>query len=632
VTTFNESLRANTRVVPLHEHDFNEISGELVVSDAQINTLTVSKLTGGTITTTTITVAGTIESSNYVAGTSGWHIDNSGTAEFSTAIIRGQIITESGSDLDGQFLQSQSIVAGAILNATITATQISGTANITGGQIAVATITGANIGALTVEASNIANATITTTQISGSAAITGSQIASATIVAGNIVSGTITATQIQNLTITAGEIANLTITNGQISNTAGITAGKLNVTSLDAITATMGTLTVNSILTMVSGGIIRTAASGQRVELSQANFGEVTLFSGSVNEDFPGSLEIDSGVTMRLRGPLDTSTLSSALITMFSDGTLNISAGSSKRLTVGGATGHQLVMPLGTVAIPSLAFTSRFSTGLASLATDQMAIVTGGAAGSVFGKTSASVPGLSITSASTGDILVKFNTSRAWQFQQLNTGATTRLQLKALSAGKAFDIVEPTGGNNVFTVIAGDLGIGQVKVPVGTVSVPGLAFQGAIGVGIYRPAANEFAIGIASTQELFLSTTLFKVKNVYDVTSGVAANVIVNSVGTLHRSTSSSRYKEDIRPATKSGVLNLTPISFYPMVGNLKRGVALKRVGTRKLFGLTYEDVAKQFSIARQDNDGIDWNAIVTGLLAEIQKLRLEVDEMKVAA
>ena len=105
------------------------------------------------------------------------------------------------------------------------------------------------------------------------ATITGSKIGNATITATNITSGTITATQIANLTITATQIANLTITGGKIA-TATIDNAKINSLSADKINAgTMNATRINGgdingvTITgvTITGGIMRTSSSGKRV-------------------------------------------------------------------------------------------------------------------------------------------------------------------------------------------------------------------------------------------------------------------------------------------------------------------------------------------------------------------------------
>lgn len=76
--------------------------GDLAVTDAKIDTLTAAKITAGTISGKEIIidtdnddpsnpVLGTISSSNYVTGTSGWIIKSDGTVEFEGGEFRGTL-------------------------------------------------------------------------------------------------------------------------------------------------------------------------------------------------------------------------------------------------------------------------------------------------------------------------------------------------------------------------------------------------------------------------------------------------------------------------------------------------------------------------------------------------------------
>jgi hypothetical protein len=124
------------------------------------------------------------------------------------------------------------------------------TGSITATQIAADTITGAKIAAGTITASEIAADTITA-----------SLIAAGTITATEIATGTITATQIAAGTITAAKIAAGTITSTQLAADS-VTATQINVSDLASVSATMGTLTVNSTLTVSGAGAIGMGATG----------------------------------------------------------------------------------------------------------------------------------------------------------------------------------------------------------------------------------------------------------------------------------------------------------------------------------------------------------------------------------
>jgi hypothetical protein len=67
---------------------------DAIITDAKIVTLTVSKLTGGTIEGHEIIIkgaTGVIRSDNYSAGSAGWQIDGDGNAEFNNVNIRGRL-------------------------------------------------------------------------------------------------------------------------------------------------------------------------------------------------------------------------------------------------------------------------------------------------------------------------------------------------------------------------------------------------------------------------------------------------------------------------------------------------------------------------------------------------------------
>jgi hypothetical protein len=191
-----------------------DISGTL--ADAQIAAVAAAKVTGT--------------------------LSDSQLAAIAAAKVTGQIATIQIAD---DAITSAKIVANAI-----TADEIAANA-ITAAKIAAGTITSNEIAANTITASDIAASTITATQIAA-ATITGAKIAAGTIAAGNIAANTITASEIAANTITAAQIASNAITADEIAAGA-VTAAKISVTSLDAITATIG--------------LLRTASTGARVEI-----------------------------------------------------------------------------------------------------------------------------------------------------------------------------------------------------------------------------------------------------------------------------------------------------------------------------------------------------------------------------
>jgi len=73
----------------------NAMIGNLVVDDAKIADLSVAKLTAGSLA-----VGEYIQSTGYVAGSSGWKIGGNGVAEFSGVIVRGTLYASAG-DIGG---------------------------------------------------------------------------------------------------------------------------------------------------------------------------------------------------------------------------------------------------------------------------------------------------------------------------------------------------------------------------------------------------------------------------------------------------------------------------------------------------------------------------------------------------
>jgi len=100
---------------------------------------------------------------------------------------------------------TQGITAANIASGTITTTQISGSAGITGAQIASASITGANIAGTTITASNIVNNTITRTQL----ASVGQQISASSGAYSLPIGGYVTVTNLSVTITTSGRPVHL---------------------------------------------------------------------------------------------------------------------------------------------------------------------------------------------------------------------------------------------------------------------------------------------------------------------------------------------------------------------------------------------------------------------------------------
>ncbi|WP_067070436.1 phage tail tip fiber protein [Roseateles chitosanitabidus] len=80
-----------------------------IITNAMIVSVSASRITSGVIN-----VGSYIQSSNYVAGTTGWRIHGDGTAEFPAAVIRGQL---SAAQMNGQGLKITRADGSVVLDA-----------------------------------------------------------------------------------------------------------------------------------------------------------------------------------------------------------------------------------------------------------------------------------------------------------------------------------------------------------------------------------------------------------------------------------------------------------------------------------------------------------------------------------
>ncbi len=162
---------------------------------------------------------------------------------------------------------------------------------------------------------------------------------------------------------------------------------------------------------------------------------------------------------------------------------------------------------------------------------------------------------------------------------------------------------------------------------------------------LYDHITEQFSILIDATTELFLTSTIFRVPNVFNNTTASAANVFVDSAGTLFRDNSSAaRYKSNIVPFDGFGILDLIPqeYDYQPeQLGNLKSGGKRKRPtktgDLQHTVGFILEEVAEAYPIAvtydlKGDPDGLNWKAITTGLVAEVRRQRDRLDVLEAAA
>ncbi|MFC1616789.1 tail fiber domain-containing protein [Candidatus Margulisiibacteriota bacterium] len=149
-------------------------------------------------------------------------------------------------------------------------------------------------------------------------------------------------------------------------------------------------------------------------------------------------------------------------------------------------------------------------------------------------------------------------------------------------------------------------------------------------------AVNIYGAGTADSWTTFLIRSdagwIFAVEQngdvrcpkTYNKTTGSSANVYISSDGTLYRSTSSERYKKNIRDieVDTSKLHDLTPKTYE------------SKTEDKTYNGLIAEDVHEHLpSACVYDEEGkpdaIEWNALITVAIAEIKKLKEEIELLK---
>ena len=210
-----------------------------VVRDGSISDVHI-----GTLTLDALTVNGSMQSSNYSAGTAGWIINASGTAEFYELSVIA--------DIEGGTLS---------IGTSPNWFRVDSSGNIWSGN---ATFAGAQANQFAVTNAGAVSASDIT--------ITGGSL--------NINSGAFVVTSGGALTAT-----DITVTGGSMN----IGSGSFIVTTGGAVTA--DSITLEGWVTTSTGGGYRTAVSGQRVTITESDANRVTFYSGSGSEVTPGYIE-----------------------------------------------------------------------------------------------------------------------------------------------------------------------------------------------------------------------------------------------------------------------------------------------------------------------------------------------------
>jgi len=325
------------------------------VTDAKIDTVSVSKLLAGDINVAWNLVAGgSVKSDNYEAGVSGWQINNSGSAEFQNATIRGSL---NASDLDAGTIDfatisrsGMSVIADEIANGAVTDAKIDtvSVSKLLAGDINVAwnLIAGGSVKSDNYEAgvsgwqiNNSGSAEFQNVTIRGS-------LNASDLDAGTIDFATISRS---GMSIIADEIANGAVTDAKIDT---VTAAKIVAANLAAISADLGTITAGSLsAARITSGTLPTTRTAAKCTDATANNTATIINGGLVTT---GTLSLNDGSVTKAGitavGAGDASIRFWAGATYASRGTANF------RVTQGGvvyATEFQTLTDTGGTAVIS---------------------------------------------------------------------------------------------------------------------------------------------------------------------------------------------------------------------------------------------------------------------------------------
>jgi hypothetical protein len=191
------------------------------------------------------------------------------TAQGDITTAQGQITTLTGTTIPA--LQTDVSTAQGQIDTLNTSTlptlqgQVNGILPITETDITDGAISTPKIQANAVTAAQILAGAVTTAKLDAGA-----------VTAAKITAGTITGDRISGSTITAAQIASRTITAGEIA-TGTITALQISATAIDGKT--------------ITGALIRTAATGQRWEITSAPANKILAYGGQAGE-VAGGLEV----------------------------------------------------------------------------------------------------------------------------------------------------------------------------------------------------------------------------------------------------------------------------------------------------------------------------------------------------
>jgi hypothetical protein len=358
-----------------------------------------------------------------------------------------------------------------------------------------------------------------------------------------------------------------------------------------------GVITGNNDVNLTNSAYVYSSAGGSGVRsgiflngASQA----INLFTAGSSK-----LSIDSTGTATFSG---SATFGSDVFT-YANGGIFFNGGGSYGSGIFQQSGGNLILQTGT--------------------TPRLTIVSTGAA-----TFSSSVSGTSIRSSAMGSF--GFNTANNGEFQIYATATDGMIMAGRGSSNDM--VITNKNGNDVF------------RIPSGTTTTN---LVGDLGVGTATPSGKIHAVGInasSSNNVIYLensvATILFRIRNdgafftgtgsssPYNNTSGSAANLIVTSAGSLERSTSSLKYKTDVRNYDKGleDVMKIRPV-YYHSKNEREKGIQFAGLIAEEIheLGLT------EFVQYAEDGtpDALAYQNMIALAFKAIQEQQAQIEELK---
>ena len=431
-----------------------------------------------------------------------------------------------------------------------------------------------------------------------------------------------------------------------------------------------GDVNVAGNITLVTGGLIRTAASGTRVEMDSSSDDRITFWPGGGETSGSRIVVVAGGSPETYTTQIYSATKASGdaenrhgtLLQLLSDGSAGISYFSSGSgpavVDPHFGVGMALRADDGTASVPGYSFTLDIDTGMYLSSTGELAFTTAGVKRLVINATglnvqdgSASAPTYSFDSdANTGMYWISADVLAfaAGGNERLRVGAsyvdtngatTGSVSLRANAAGTAAGPGYSFAGDantGMYRVSADTIGFatgGAVRLTIedgwvtgkvpfsglpGSVSAPGYVFAGDADTGMYRHATAVIAFACAGVRQFSVGAAAFSAPSIYAATTGNAANVNVHTDGHVRRSTSTIKVKKSVQAYHDSILFDqLIPVTFDSKIDD-----------GRSFFGFIAEwthDVAPEFTDHQMDQ--ISDRAILAATVARVQSLERRMSD-----